>query len=76
MKLNNQIYIKCTNTGEDNDIEMTYGRHLTVSELVTTLELAKQQVLGVIKDYIKDNELSSDEDIETVYWKMEIGNLI
>lgn len=76
MILDNEIKIKCTPNGDNSDIEMQYGKHLTVAELVTTLSLAKEQVLEIMKDYIKINDITSEEDIETIYWKMEIRHLL
>lgn len=78
MKLNNDIHIKARHREEEgeNDIELTYDSNLTLAEVITTLSFAKEQVLEIAKSYITKDGIEKEEDIDAIYWQMEIRHLL
>ena len=78
MKLNNDIHIKSRYREEEgeNDIELVYDANLTLAEVITTLSFAKEQVLEIAKGYIAKNGIEKEEDIDAIYWQMEIRHLL
>lgn len=78
MILNNDIYIKARHREEEeeNDIEITYDSNLTLAEVITTLSFAKEQTLEIAKGYIAKNGIEKEEDIDAIYWQMEIRHLL
>lgn len=78
MILDNFINIVCdpVEGKDESNMGIEYSSDVTVSELVTTLEMAKMKILKLYNDYNDRNGIFEDQDMERIYFRTPIKNLI
>lgn len=76
MILDNFINIVCEPGKGESELKMQYPDSITVSELITTLELAKRKILEVYNNYNDKNGIFETEEMEELYFRTEIKKLI
>jgi len=55
MLLNLEIKVIATNNGKDNEVSVSGDISLSIMELLTTLHMAKQNYLEMLKVYVNSN---------------------